>query len=99
MYLKQKLDEEQIAGLPRRYQCMRDEIDAIIRARLTASTIPVGQNEAPRKEKEPSAPVPEEGKKKRETVNPQAPCPCGSGKKYGECHGLMDNRRKGKRRI
>lgn len=99
MYLKQKLDEEQIAGLPQRYQCMRDEIETIIRVRLTASTIPVGCNEAPREEKEPAAPVPEEEKKKRETANPEAPCPCGSGKKYGECHGLMDTRRKGKRRI
>lgn len=99
MYLKQKLDEEQVAGLPQRYLSMRDEIDTIIRLRLTNSTIPVGRSETIQKEKCLNTSRKEERIKKQEVINLQAPCPCGSGKKYGECHGFMDTRRKGKKRI
>lgn len=85
-YLSEDLDDEAIEGLDGKFDDMMQNVGTNIRQRLLYSSIPV------------RTPEPTERFQEREIrSNPgitavtrpgnDSPCPCGSGKKFGDCHG------------
>lgn len=86
IYMMGDLDNHEIDLLDERYEKMMDKIKAIVLSRLTNSTIIFDEKKQEdyiyRKEEPSSEPV-----KSHNTIAPDDPCPCGSQKKYRECHG------------
>lgn len=93
MHIMEDLNKKEIELLPKEFEEMRNDIDFIILSRLKYSTIPVK-----------SKPEQEENinNNPQETcnasyLNSDDQCPCGSGKKFGECHGRNIRQRKARR--
>lgn len=90
-YLMNNLDETEVKGLPKAFGEMKKGIDRIILARLKYSVIPVGKDtsgdknhgEQEKTQNEVSTKI----NKSNNAISLEAICPCGSGKKYCECHG------------
>ena len=79
------LDRKEEDLLEDKYRSTMDEADEIILSRLLYSTIPLGNNQ---KSSNESSYTPEcQQQVYKNTLNPDSPCPCGSKKKYCECHG------------
>lgn len=97
IYMMGNLDKHEIEQLDEKYKMMMSEINKIILSRLRYSTIPVG-NDGP-----PPPPPPDDNREKKHdgrkiTISPDDPCPCGSNKKYCECHGSNIRSNKKRRR-
>lgn len=98
-YLSEDLDNEAIEGLDDRFDDMMQNARTIIRQRLLCSSIPV-------RTPEPARRAPEReirnnpGMAAVTHLGNDSPCPCGSGKKYGDCHGAgsLQSGAKSKRR-
>ena len=87
IYMMGDLDSHEIDLLDEKYDRMMNEIKAIVLSRLTNSAIIFdvkSQEESPKNgiEKPSSKPV-----RPNSVIAPDDPCPCGSKKKYRECHG------------
>jgi len=87
IYMMGDLDSHEIDLLDQKYDRMMNEINAIVLSRLTYSTIIFNvksQEEEPfeRHDKHSSKTV-----TYHSVIAPDDPCPCGSLKKYRECHG------------
>lgn len=87
-HLIQDLNRIEVDHLIQDFNDMQTQIGTIVYSRLLNATIPVGKDEETENEpsntfgrNEPSI------NKKKSGIYPETPCPCGSGKKYGECHG------------
>lgn len=89
VHIMADLDENEIASLEDEYSEMKYDIEYIILSRMVNATIPVGGVGGT-----PIA-TPQEptGNDTPQPTKPKSPimlnelCPCGSGKKFGECHG------------
>ncbi len=92
-YMMGNLDKHEIELLESRYDKMMTEINSIIISRLLNSVIPfTGDSTIEKITPPPTSDFTEEepeGQKHPipQSIAPGAPCPCGSGKKYCECHG------------
>lgn len=87
LYMMGNLDRKEIEMLDNKYLMMMNEINSIILSRLHNSTIPFDiRNEFIRQEKH-SYSKPIYQRLLRSIIEPEDICPCGSGKKYCECHG------------
>lgn len=89
LYLMSNLDKNEIEQLEDKYAQMMTEIDNILISRLTNANIPVKiqayiQEDEDIQEKNNGLPHPT---KHLDKIEAEDPCPCGSGKKYCECHG------------
>lgn len=101
VHMMSDLDENEIALLEKEYSEMKSEIDSIIISRMMNATIPVGgvgeitfidtTQEITGNEKSHIV-----NSNKRILSNEL--CPCGSGKRFGECHGLYTHQNFRKRR-
>ena len=86
MYMMGNIDKKEIEMLDSKYLKMMDEIESIILSRLQCSTIPFDirtkylDNEPPQNIQQRYP------RKIHSCINPEDDCPCGSGKKYCECH-------------
>lgn len=100
IYMMGNLDRKEVEMLNDRYCKMQKEINAVILSRLISSSIPfefrnkVIENEKTSDDKKLLSPKP------IVVIDANAPCPCGSGKKFCECHGsnIRNNNRKKRRR-
>jgi uncharacterized protein YecA (UPF0149 family) len=80
------LDSHEIDLLDEKYERMMDRIKAIVLSRLTNSAIIFDvkkQEESPKNIENSSS----KSIRPNSVISPDAPCPCGSKKKYRECHG------------
>ena len=100
LHIMSDLDKKEIGLLDAKYRQMMDDINYVILSRLKYATIPFEiRNNLLGDSKEIKV-------KKPRNVNPAVtialddPCPCGSGKKYCECHGsnIRSNNRIKRRR-
>lgn len=96
LHLTDNLNQREIEQLPEDFETMSADVDFIIRSRVLHSTIPVGSAFG---EEEAATLVETAGGPGRQPLSQDVPCPCGSGKKYGECHGAPGIRRSRSRRI
>jgi hypothetical protein len=101
VHMMSDLDENEIALLEKEYSEMKSEIDSIIISRMMNATIPVGGiGEITFIETTQEI----TGNEKSHIVNSNKRilsnelCPCGSGKRFGECHGLYTHQNFRKRR-
>lgn len=102
LHIMSDLDKKEIELLDTKYRQMTDDINHIILSRLKYTSIPFEvRNELLDNSKERN--VEKEKPRKANPAVPIAadePCPCGSGKKYCECHGsnIRSNNRIKRRR-
>lgn len=98
LHMMSNLDRNEIELLDNKYRQMMDDVNYIILSRLKYATIPFEIRNGPKGT--------ETGRKKPLkansviTIASDDPCPCGSGKKYCECHGsnIRSNNRIKRRR-
>jgi uncharacterized protein YchJ len=83
------LDKKEIEMLDEKYVQMMNIINSIILRRLQYATIPFEARNNLVREDKGVTPQKTKFRKSIRTTNiaPDAPCPCGSQKKYCECHG------------
>ena len=101
LYMMGNLDRKEIEMLDGKYLSMMNEINSIILSRLQYSTIPFDiRNELMQQEKLNSDEPVYHRMCRSSLVESNGPCPCGSGKKYCECHGnnIRSNNRIKRRR-
>ena len=88
VYMMGNLDKHEIDQLDVEYGKMMKDVNFQIISRLTHSTILFGTTGVNPEDTY----TPEESPHKQKMINtlilPEAPCPCGSGKKYCDCHGI-----------
>lgn len=96
-YMMGNLDHKEVGMLNERYDKMMSNLRKTIAGVMTSSVIIFEKRESPAEEshikfheKTP--------KRKPSLISPDEPCPCGSGKKFCECHGYSI-RRTNKRRC
>lgn len=86
LHMMENLDTKEIEMLDGKYLKMMDSINSIILSRLLFSSIPFEiRNEF--LEQKQIAPKRPNLQKQRQMVKGDNSCPCGSGKKFCECHG------------
>ena len=96
-YLLEDLDDYEVSLLINKYHDMQDEINKIIYSRLTRSKV-VFDNDKGIKDEEKTTTVRHFNLGYKSDYPLEAPCPCKSGKKYKDCHGLRFLRRGSRRR-
>lgn len=93
-YLSKELDKNEVKELPLKFEEIQNGIYQDIESYLKFSTIPVGKaSEIVAISLEDPCVIPRLSPK----IDINDPCPCGSHKKYGDCHG-SDNHHKNRRR-
>ena len=85
-HLLDNLDEHEIDCLNDELQNLQKTLSAEIKNRLLYTTVPITIEE-PEGDKFIATEVKEETTHTVKTIAPTDPCPCSSGKSYGECHG------------
>lgn len=95
LYMMEDLDQYEVDKLDEKFDVMLNTIDSIIVSRITNASIPVGHTASVSKNGNNSnkvtiGPVPE-------GIEPNALCPCGSGKKFCECHGNGTHKNRSRR--
>lgn len=87
LYVLSGLDKQAVMHLNEKYESLMREANESIISRLKNSTIPADKDES--QSAEDQIVVCAKGKKadSRRSLSSTQPCPCGSGKKYCECHG------------
>ena len=96
-YLLQDLDDHEISLLVEKYNEMQDEINEIVYSRLTQTKV-VFDKDKGLKNVENSSNVGNLKTLHRTDYPLDSPCPCKSGKKYKDCHGLKLLNRGSRRR-
>lgn len=100
LYVLSGLDKNEVSTLNEKYERLMREADKSIISRLKNSTIPADKVEIGPAYESSSSHTHEMIKETRPSLSSDQPCPCGSGKKYCECHGKnirsMPRRRKGR---
>jgi preprotein translocase subunit SecA len=82
------LDKREIERLDEMYNAMMKEINGILLSRILNATIPFEGRKTVIEEKDKSInDVNMSAQKPSNPISPDDLCPCGSGKKYSECHG------------
>lgn len=100
LYMMGDLDQREIGMLDKKYNDMLKNAYFIIASRLGKASIPIGHVHnrnpirCPKQPQDKEVSIPQ----KREDIDPEALCPCGSGKKYCECHGNGTHNKHYKRR-
>lgn len=92
VYMMGNLDKKEVEQLDSRYTRMMNDINSVILKRLLHAAIPFEtRNESSSHEEEENEDrikkAPPKNTKRFSIIAADAPCPCGSGKKYCECHG------------
>ncbi len=98
-YMMGNLDKHEVNLLKDRYDKMMSEINSIIISRLMNAVIPF--SEGTEEEKTDKSDIGDNLPESPEhpiSIADDAPCPCGSGKKYCECHGSGTRRNCGRKR-
>lgn len=101
LYMMGNLDRKEIEMLDGKYLTMMNEINSVILSRLQYSTIPFNvRDELTLQEKRNSKESVYHRLRSSSYIEPNDPCPCGSGKNYCECHGsnIRSNNRFKRRR-
>ena len=103
LHMMGNLDKREIEMLNDRYDKMMNEIHSIILSRLQYATIPFEIRtdvvlQEKQKDEGENLKDKENNSKSSFIVNPSDQCPCGSGKKFCECHGSNTRRNNNKRR-
>ena len=98
LHVMEDLNEQEICHLPDEFKVMQEEGNQTIRNRLRYSVIPVSKLSIPEE-------IQKFSQKEESCIRPTAHlgtndlCPCGSGKKFGECHGQGIRQTKYRRRF
>jgi hypothetical protein len=88
LHMMGNLDRKEIEMLDGKYLKMMKDIGAIILSRLLQSSIPFELRNEFIKQDQTLRDNPKHPKSQRSSIIiAENPCPCGSGKKYCECHG------------
>lgn len=88
LHMMDNLDKKEIEMLDGKYLKMMDEINSIILSRLQNSSIPFEvKNEFIQQEQTSTCKPCRQLRTRTSIIKEDATCPCGSGKKYCECHG------------
>ena len=88
LHMMSNLDKKEIEMLDGKYLMMMNEINSIILSRLQYSTIPFEIRMKEKVGKTYNDSNPNRQRLRRSSkIGPDDTCPCGSGKKYCECHG------------
>lgn len=101
LYMMSKLDRKEIEMLDGKYIMMMKEIHSVILSRLQYSTVPFDiRNEFIEQKQTDYSKSIYQRLHRSPTIKPYDSCPCGSGKKYCECHGsnIRSNNRIKRRR-
>lgn len=98
LYMMGNLDKHEIEMLDNRYNKMMAEIHTIILSRLCESTIPFDMRHNVEHTHTVIVKSQSKPKAKALEIKDDAQCPCGSEKKFCECHGLGIRRNRIKRR-
>ncbi|MDE5883032.1 MAG: SEC-C domain-containing protein, partial [Muribaculaceae bacterium] len=85
LYILDDLDQKEIEGLDQKFTDMLDEVDHSL-AKLISDTRIIF-NPRQFEDRKDITKIHKPGLKTKVEVPPYNPCPCGSGKKYCECHG------------
>lgn len=95
LYMMGKLDKKEIEMLDARYGKMEKDINSVILSRLQYATIPFDvRNDVTKEEEEEKTRLPHPPEVRLSTgIAADAPCPCGSQKKFCECHGRSTHRK------
>lgn len=96
-YMMGNLDHKEVGMLNERYDKMMSNLRKKIAGVMTSSVIIFEKRESPAEESyiKPHKNTP---KRKPSLISPDEPCPCGSGKKFCECHGNSIHRTNKRRR-
>lgn len=93
IYMMGNLDSHEIGLLDEKYEKMMMDINTQIISRLTSSTILFDAKKKNRDDDVDTTKCPQKEIRSKDAIIPSdSPCPCGSGKKYCDCHG-SNNRR------
>ena len=88
LHMMGNLDKREIEMLDEKYNAMMKEINGILLSRILNATIPFEGRKAVIEEKDESInDANMSAQKTSKTISSDDLCPCGSGKKYSECHG------------
>ena len=88
IYMMGNLDSHEISLLDEKYEKMMKDINAQIISRLTSSTILFDAKKKDGDDDPGTTKCPQKGIRSKNAMIPSdSPCPCGSGKKYCDCHG------------
>lgn len=88
LYMMGSLDKKEIEMLDGKYHKMMNEINSVILSRLQNSTIPFDiRNEFVKQVPDNCYKPIKQRTHRSSIIGPNNSCPCGSGKKYCECHG------------
>lgn len=88
LHMMGNLDKREIEMLDEKYNEMMKEINGILLSRILNATIPFEGRKAVIEEKDESInDANMSAQKTSKTISSDDLCPCGSGKKYSECHG------------
>ena len=88
IYMLGNLDRKEIEMLDGKYLMMMSVINSVILSRLQNSTIPFDiRNEFIEQKQTDRSNSINQRLHRSSVIEPNNPCPCGSGKKYCECHG------------
>ena len=87
LHMMEDLDEKEVAALEGEYQDMMADVRRDILDRLLHSSILFDGRNISTTPKQPRHETPPVTNNEPNMLDREAPCPCGSGKKYGECHG------------
>ena len=91
------LDRKEVGMLNERYDRMMSNLRKTIARVIVSSVIIFEKRESPREESYTKFHK-KTLKQKSSLINPDEPCPCGSGKKFCECHGNSIRRTNKRRR-
>lgn len=95
IYMLGNLDRKEIEMLDGKYLMMMSVINSIILSRLQNSTIPFDiRNEFIEQNQTDYSNSINQRLHRSSVIEPNNPCPCGSGKKFCECHGSNTRRNK-----
>jgi len=91
-YMLQDLDQHEVDSLDNRYSKMMDEISSAIISRLLNSSVTFEIRDNSTINDNPTIESTNPQFNKRNIPSPDTLCPCGSGKKFGDCHGKNNPR-------
>lgn len=95
IYMLGNLDRKEIEMLDGKYLMMMSVINSVILSRLQNSTIPFDiRNEFMEQKQTDYSNSINQRLHRSSVIEPNNPCPCGSGKKFCECHGSNTRRNK-----
>lgn len=97
LYVLGDLDKKEVGKMEERYHRMSGAMESDILACLTVADIPIG-GQTSKVEELTQEPQRRDRPSQRTRIDSDTLCPCGSGKKYRDCHGASHDKNLRKRR-